>query len=260
MKHIIVYIMMVMVVVFMVILINKNQEIKSFKLLTVDTYYSYIDSEDSYVYVDFYLNTKKHPMVDENSYQSLSIHNQDETKSMDLLLVEVIEQHQETYLNEMYYKYTFHLEPPLLGYDFSIDECYLKVELLNETSYDLFIGAISFQTVYEDDIKHMDWNSLSGIKLEGSYLSRLKQIEIEYMTLDENIEAISVGPLYDVSYEIKNQKVIIDIPNHMQLFYACPIIITFEDNLVQVINYFVYIKDYEILKQSGQLIYHYALN
>lgn len=260
MKHVVVYIFIIIVCLFMVILINKNQETQSVKLLTVDTYYSFVDETDSYIYLDFYLNTNNHPMVDQESYQSLMIHSQDQSKSMNLALTDVLFQHQETYLNDLYFKYTYKIESPLLGYDFDISDCYLTVELNNDETYALYMGSISLKTIYEDDFTHLDWQGLSGSKQDQSYLSRLKQIDIDYTRLSEDIKSIHVGDLYHVSYEVLEDEIIIDIPYMKQLFYACPIIITFEDHSIYVIDYFVYIKDYEILKQSGQLIYHYALN
>lgn len=259
MKHVVIYIFMSICIIFMVILINKNEKTLSPKVLTVDTYYSFLDTEDEFLYIDFYLSTKYHPLTDIASYGNMVVHDEDNEKTLHLTLNNVIYRHQETYLNDTYYKYTYAFEMPVLAYDFDIAKCYLETELTNGEQYDFYIGSLSLKTVV-DDSNHLNWTSLSGIKKPDSYLSRLHEITISYDTLDESISSISLGALYDVSFEVLDDKIIIDVPYLEQLFNASPIIITFTDNEVEVFNYFVYINDYEILKQSGQLIYHYALD
>lgn len=259
MKHLFVYIFMVTLVVFMVILVNKNQDSIQPILLSVDTYYSYLDEEEKDCYLDFYLNTKDHPMVDQTSYSNFKLHNQAYSKSIELELKDVIFLHEETYLNETYYKYSYVFNMPLLGYDFDILSSYLEISLVNEELYDIYIGSISFKTIDEDE-SVIDWIALSGRKEENQYLSRLYEIDIEYIELLDEIKQISIGNLYDVSFEVLDEIIKITIPYKNELFYACPIFITFNNNQVNTINYFVYMKDYETLKQSGQLIYHYALN
>lgn len=250
---------MITMVVFMVILINKNETEISFKYLSVDTYYSYLDQEAEQIYIDFYLNTKKHPLVDEKSYHQLKIHDLDDSKSMNLELKNIIFLKEESYLNETYYKYSYVFDSPVLGYDFDIKDCYLNIELINEDVYDVFIGSFSLKSI-DEDRQLIDWTALSGKKDKMTYISRLQQIDVEYVSLSKPIQSISVGNLYDVSYEVTDSLIKISIPFSNQLFISCPIIITFESSEVNAINYFVYMKEFETLKQSGQLIYHYALN
>ncbi len=259
MKHVFIYVFMAVLVVFMVILINKNHDEVDPVLLSIDTYYSYVDQDGEVGYIDFYINTNHHPLIDTNSYANFKLHNIDDSKSIDLEIKDIIYHHQEMYLNETYLKYSYVFDMPLLGYDFDIKSCYMNVVLINEDVYDIYIGAISFKTI--DNIENnIDWTALSGTKAEGQYLSRLNQIQVEYDILDQEIESISLGNLYDVSFTIEDQILAIDIAYESQLFYACPIYITYIDHRNDLINYFVYIKDFETLKQSGQLIYHYALN
>jgi hypothetical protein len=243
----------------MVILINKNQHVIQPKLLTIDTYYSYLDEIDNEYYIDFYLNTTTHPLLDIDSYQNLKLHNLDHSKSIELDLKDVLYLHQEAYLNENYYKYSYVFDMPLLGYDFDIIDSYLEILLVNDDLYDIFIGSISFKTIDENE-SLINWTALSGRKEENQYLSRLYEIDIEYQELLDDIKDIQVGNFYDVSFEVSNDLITLTIPYENKLFYACPIFITYENNKVNSINYFVYIKDFETLKQSGQLIYHYALN
>ncbi len=260
MKQLLVYMFMIVTVVFMVILISKNEEEISVKLLTVDTYYSFIDTESESIYIDFYLSDHNHPLIDKQSYDQLEIHNDDHSKSMYLSLTDVIFQHEEYYLSDTYYKYSYIIEMPLLGYDFDIEDCYLTINLVNQETYDIFIGSLSLKTVEDNNESPLDWTSLSGMKMVSSYLSRLHQIQIDYVTLNKTITNVSVGSLYQSDFELVNNQLKINIFYKQQLFYACPIVITFEDQTTTIINYFIYIKDFETLKQSGQLIYHYALN
>ena len=259
MKQIVIYVFMTVLVIFMVILINKNEKNISLKVLTVDTYYSFLDQEDEMIFIDFYLSTKMHPLSELNSYSQLVLHDESYDKSLNMALSHVFYRHQETYLNDAYYKYTYALETPLLGHDFDILECFMNIELINGDTYDFYIGSFSLKTA-TDDSDHLSWTELSGIKKPESYLSRLDKVTILFDALDENIEHISFGNLYDVTFEVIDHKINIQIPYQEQIFNACPIILRFADQEVEVFNYFVFINDYEILKQSGQLIYHYALD
>lgn len=259
MKNLVIYVFIAVIVIFMVILINKNEETISPKVLTVDTYYSYIDQADEVFYIDFYLSTHIHPLTKIESYAKTMIHDEAFDKSLDLTLNDVIYRHQENYLNETYYKYSYVFDMPVLSYDFDILDCYLEIGLTNEMIYDFYVGSFSLKTIH-DDSDHLDWKALSGVKKEGSYVSRLDTITVTYESLEEPISHISLGNLYDVNFEVVDDEIIIKIPYKAQLFYACPIFITFSDHETEVFNYFIYINDYEVLKQSGQLIYHYALN
>ena len=260
MKQILIYVFMIITVVFMVILINKNEEKVTPKLLSVDTYYSFIDDEDGSIYIDFYVSDNQSILTHIDSYETLEVHNQTKSKSMQLNLNDVIYQHEEIYLEDHYYKYTYAIEMPLLGYDFDIEDCFLDIKLVNGKAYDIFIGSFSLKTVEKTNMDSLDWHALSGIKKTDSYLSRLYEIDIEYHSLSQDIIEVSVGNLYQTTYEIKDDKITINIPFELKLFNACPIIITFEDQTTTIINYFIFIKDFETLKQSGQLIYHYALD
>jgi hypothetical protein len=250
---------MVVCVVFMVILINKNEEVISPKVLTVDTYYSFLDQEGELIYIDLYLSTQMHPLTKLDSYSQIILHDESYDKSLNMSLNNVLFRHQETYLNDTYYKYTYALNTPLLGHDFDILECFMNVELVNGDAYDFYMGSFSLKTAI-DDSEHLSWTELSGMKKPGSYLSRLDEVTISFDTLDEHIEHISFGNIYELSFEVIGNEIKIDIPYQAQLFNACPIMIRFSDQEVEVFNYFVFINDYEILKQSGQLIYHYALD
>lgn len=260
MKHVLLYMFMIITVVFMVILINKNEETVHQKLLSIDTYYSFIDHENEQMYIDIYLSDQDHILTSIDSYESLEVHNKSDKKSMVLSLKDVIYQHDEVYLNETFYKYTYIIEMPLLGYDFDIEDCYLDIKLINGDHYDIYIGSLSLKTVEETNENSLDWTALSGRKKTNTYISRIYEIDIEYVSIKQDIIEISIGNLYQITYELKDDKITIQIPFELKLFNACPIIITFEDQSISIINYFIYMKDFETLKQSGQLIYHYALN
>lgn len=259
MKLIPLYLFMMTLVVLMVLLINKNSEQVVFKYLSVDTYYSYLDREDELIYIDFYLNTRKHPFVEKESYQQLKIHNEDLSKAMNLELKTVIYLNEENYLNETFYKYSYVFSAPELDYDFDIEKCYLQIELTNDDVYDVYIGSISFKSQNEDE-PFIEWKALSSKRNKLSFVPRLFEIEIEYIDLNKTIKKISVGNLYETNFIITDHVIKIEITHENQLFYACPVIITYEDEQINTLNYFVYMKDFETLKQSGQLIYHYALN
>lgn len=260
MKQILIYVFMVITVIFMVVLVSKNETVSSIKLLSVDTYYSFIDHEDEQLYIDFYLSDQKHPLINITNYDFIEVHNQARTKSLYLDLIEISYQLEEVYLNDIYHKYTYIFNAPHLSYDFEIEDCHLSVSLINDDSYTFYIGSLSLLSLTSNDEISFDWHALSGRKDEGKYIARLSEIVVEYNHLTKSIIDVSIGKFTHLEFEVTADYLKIEIPFEKQLLTACPLIITFNDDSVYIINYFIYMNDFETLKQAGQLIYHYALN
>jgi len=260
MKKMVIYLFLTAIVILMVTIIYRIEKNDLEKLLMISTYYTYADRENENIYIDFYISNRNHLLTSKSSYEQFYLHNSDQSKTLTLNLNKIIYHQKEVYLNETYYKYSFVFDSPLLTNDFLIEDAYLNLFLVNQTSYDFYIGSISFKDVSYYDSKLLDLKSLSGKKKKDSYLSRLDQIEIEFYQLEDIIKTISIGTEFDVNYQLNENQISIDIPYDDKLLYACPIFIEFEGGEKQLLDYFVYVKEFDSLAKSGQLIYHYALS
>lgn len=258
MKHIIFYMSLVLVAILLVVLIKINQEIIPLKLYTVDTYYSYMIKEDETIDVIFYLNGK-HPLNDQKNYMEVNLSSKDLNEMLSLSIDELKSVGHESYLGETYTKYMLKLNMPSINQSFVIDDLYLNVRLLNDDSYQFYLGSLSLY-LSSDTCDALEWHALEGIKKEQSKLSRLYQIYISYQSLSKGINDIYIGFEHPVTFDIYDDKITLTIEDESQLLYGCPIVITFSDYTSLVIDYFLYINDYEILKESGMLLHGYVLS
>ncbi|MDO9629376.1 MAG: hypothetical protein Q7I99_05685 [Acholeplasmataceae bacterium] len=259
MKHFIFYFSVLVLTALMVLVIRNNEIKVSPKMITVAKYYSYLYSEDQMIKIPIYLNVKDHPLSVIESYEQTYIANDLETKKLALELVSIEAFGMESYLNDAYQIYHLTFKMPYLGYDYYIEDCFLTMILGNDQIIKAYIGKMSL--VYlEGDSNLLHWTSLSGIKKENSFLSRIYEIHVRFDRKDSNIEQIMIGYDLDVTYKIENSIIIITIPEESYLLDNVFLLITFSNNERQGIMNFRYITDYYILKESGPLIYTYALD
>jgi len=259
MKHLISYFTIILIAIFMVLIIRHNEPVLSPKIITVSKYYSYLYSSDQKISIPIYLNIGHHPLSDFESYQNTYISNEEESKKLEISLVAVEKFGVETYLNDEYHIYHLIFSMPYLASDYYIEDCYLNIILANDEAIKVYIGKMSL--IYLDsDSNLFDWSSLSGIKKENSFLSRLSEIHIDFFENNQDIESIYLGMDLEVTFEKESSKLIIYIPYQSYLLDNVPIIITFSNTEKQGIMNFKYIVDYHILKESGPLIHTYALD
>lgn len=257
MKSFIFYITVILLVS-MLVLIIKNNEVKVIgKILTVAQYYSYVSDEEKKMEIPIYLNKEHHPLSDAESYLSIYFSNQDESKKIQMDLNRVKYGHVESYLNEIYHQYLLEFELPYLDYDFVITDLYIHVELINSDQYEFYLGSFSLRCISRSD-EVMNWTGLHGNKEENSFLSRLKEIYVDFESVSESISQIEIGADYIVLFTVLDNRMTLVIPNEAYLLNDVPIIIYYSNNQVQVIPNFRYLIDYQILKESGPLIKAYA--
>jgi len=259
MKSFIFYVTVLLLVSLMVIVINENEVTLEKRVLTVAQYYSYMSVEEKSMEVPIYLNVKNHPLSNPESYMSIYFSNMEETKKIQMHLKTINYGHVETYLNGTYHQYLIELELPYLDYDFFISDLYMHIELTNSDQYDLYLGSFSLKTLLTSE-EVLNWTGLNGIKAENSFLSRLKEIYIDFESIDEEISRIEIGIEEDVSFLIHEKRIILTIEDDDYLLNDVPVIIYYTNNQVQIIDNFRYLVDYQILKESGPLIKTYALN
>lgn len=259
MKHIFIYISIMILAIICVALIKLNREVVPAKVYTVDTYYSYVIDRDDTIDFFFYLN-KTHVLKDIEAYDFVQIEDEKKSKSLSLDVHALKYINDEVYLGETYQKYVLMLDMPILNASFEIDDMYASIYLTNGEYYRFHMGSISLYHANKEEMEHLDWESLSAVKKEGYTLSRIYEIYVAFISLNQMVSHIEIGINQNVGYNIDDHKLTIHINDDQQLLYATPIIIYFVDDTIQIIDYFVYINDYQILKESGHLLNGYELS
>lgn len=257
MKSIVFYASAVILVCMMIVIIYQNQEKPVFRLLTVSQYYSYLYEENQNIEIPIYINQEIHPMTQVDSYSNIYLSNETETKKIQIELTKISYGHEENYLNESYHQYLLYFKIPYLDNTYQIDDLYMHMTLINETSYTLYLGELSIINMHEES-EFILWNSLSGTKAENSFLSRLGEIYVSYDSMSKLIDQIEIGASYDVSFEVLEDRITIHIPYAEYLLSNVPILIHAVDGSIQTIANFRYLIDYQVLKESGPLIHAYA--
>jgi hypothetical protein len=259
MKHFLYYVLVLVISATLVSIVILNQKMIPLKMITVATNYSYVYEDEKDLIIPIYLNSKDHILSLKDSYQMVYLTNELETKKVEVELVKILEDQKEEYLNETFIKYNLYFYLPYLGEDFYIDDLYIHITLLNDISYKFYLGTF---TLFHLELKsdQINWVSLYGLKKANSFLSRLSEIHVEFDSLLANIIDIKVDHLTNIIYEVIDHKIIIKLEDNPYLLNYVPIIIYYDNLDIDVIFEFNYVKDYQILKESGQLIYIYALD
>jgi hypothetical protein len=259
MKNIIFYLFVVLLSATLVVIFINHVPKRIRKIIFVETTYSYLAKENLEMDVFFYVNMKNDPLTDKNAYDYLYVSNLDDTKRIEVSIKGISSSHYETYLGEDYLKCRLTLVMPYLFGQFEIKDLYLSVYLENRDYYQFKLGSL-FISDFENTSNHLDWSGLNGIKREQVLLSRLGEIHIDYQHLHHPILSLTIGTDDQVSFSLMQNKLMIQITHKQALLYNVPIIITFVDGTVQLIDNFPYIIDYQVIKESGPLLNVYALN
>lgn len=247
-------------------IIITNKEKVAPKFLTVKTDYNLVYTETKLINVRIYSNYKKHALLYKENIVETTLSNDENNKLINLNLLDITSVHQETYLGDVYYAYTFSFEMPRLASNFKLEEANLKISLLNNDQYNLPIGSINL--IYCDDVSlesYFKVNSLYGFKEPDFDFARLNTIVLEFEPLtDFQITKVSIGDdNLDLKFMLNNNKLEITIPRKRSLLTNPPLIVTIDlgsVEAVQVIDNFTYFEDFETLRESGDLIYVSVLN
>lgn len=259
MKHIIFYVSVSVIAIFMVILIRSHDEKSTPMLLTVQTDYTYLYQASEDIRIPLYLNLKEHPLTDIHLYQQTSLQNEAGTKKIELHLTSIQKGHKEHYLNDVYQVYELIFEMPYLASYYYLEDAYLSIYLENDDTYLFYVGR--FEIDYEKGSSEaLDWYELYGFKKENDFTSRLHIIHLAYHKMDVMIETIKIGQHQLVNHHILDDHLSIEISYEAYLLYQCPIYIYFVDGSMQTISNFRFFMDYQILKESSLLIHHYGLS
>lgn len=244
----------------MVLIIDQNES-ASDKLITVDTFYSFISDTRSEGIFRFYLSDHEHPLAEKNSYQHVFITNDDGSKRIEIELKDIEIGHSETYLNDIYWRADLSFDIPAVDHDFMIERCFIDMTLIDQSAVRFYLGSVHFLKVEHND-RTLDWSGLYGMKAQNDFLSRIESIHLE---LNEHIDVLDAKYGVDryAAIEEKDEAIVLRIPREEQLLYNVPVILRYVQNSVDhvtIIDNFTYVIDYEILSESGPLIHVYALD
>ena len=259
MKHIIFYVLTACCACIIAYIIMHNTEEKHPKLLTIDTTYSYIYDDQQTIEIIFYINHKKHPLNDIRAYDYLYLANEDETKRIEVELKSVSKGHFESYLGETYQQIILQVKCPYVDGYYEIEHVFLKINLVNQQNYMIRLGDLFIHQKESPD-QYLVWQSLYGMKSENQFVSRLAEIHVPYETLEKPISSVSIGTNDLITFQLEDNILKITILYQEKLLFQVPVILTFDDESIQIIDNFRYIIDYQLLKESGPLVNIYALN
>ncbi len=260
MKTLILIALLAVTIAVMVVIIDQNERMID-KLITVDTFYSFLANRDEPGTFHFYLSDLDNPLTEEDSYQHVFITNEDGSKQIEIDLRDITIRHQEEHLNERYWKIDLTFSIPNLSHDFVIESCFLDLTLIDRSNVSVYLGSVHF-LIAENDDRTLDWHALYGVKEENAFLSRIESIRLE---LNENIDVIEARYGVDryAGIEERDGTIILRIPKEAQLLYNIPVILRYVLDSVEhvtIIENFKYVLDYQILSESGPLIHVYTFD
>jgi len=229
------------------------------QLLSIRREYALISEEDETIDISLYLNVFDHDIIDSAKHISAYLSNASSSKKIEVILKNIQKGQRESYLEMIWTEWVFIYELSLFGYDYEIEECYLNLTLESGDEYRILIGKLYISNL-DEQTDHLDWHDLSAKKRVDSLFSRIDQIDIGYISLDVPIEKVSVGTGIECTFEIDEQSIKINIPDDHYLLNRVPIILSFEDGSVQLIQNFTYFIEHQLLKESGMLVTTYALH
>lgn len=258
MKQVLIYVSLVILAIAAVVIIKLNEKPMADKAITISQYYSVMDPFQG-IDIPIYLTNDNHLLTNVDSYQFLYLVNDDDSKKIAVTLSNISVDGAELYLSENYTRYMLEIELPVLTDDFFMSICYLDITLVNGYNYSFEIGSFSYIDV-TDTVDYMFWTTLEALKDENVHIARIKEIAVSFDTLTHTIEHVTIGLNQDVSFEVIDGLLTIDIMYQDYLLYGCPMMITYDDQRRQVIAYFNYLKENAILQSSGVLNHVYDVS
>lgn len=256
MKKVFVIVVIIIFSAMLVYLAFNNEPKQSAKIISVKKDYSYVYNNNTYLELALFINKVDQPLLYKDNYQSLYLESGDETHKLKVQLIDIVQKHQETYLNEKYNLYILQVLIPVLNESFIIDDAYLNIELINHESKLIKLGRISLYYISDQNNTKLTWENLSGFKNSEIKLSRIGTVSIlfnDYIN-DILINNIKINEFTSLTYEINNNVLTINIPFEQYLLNQFSVIINYNDNINLVISNFPFVEDFEILNNSVSLI------
>ena len=259
MKRLLFYLVVILLSVCLGLILEKMSPTLQPKLLTVDTEYSFLMDEDQVGTFSLYINDLSHDIVNESMILRIILEDLETKDLIELTLYEIDLGHDEVYLNEVFTRVFLKFIVPNLSEDWVFDDANLRVELNNQSEFSLRLGRVTFLKRGSDEVM-IDWSSLDGLKRTNDLRSRLGEIHLSFIGSLKPILSVEIGTHVDVSFQLSEDTLTLYIPTDDYLLYDVPLRLHFNDGTTFSMSNFIYIVDYQILKESGPMINVYQLD
>lgn len=240
-----------------IIITNKPQV--SDKLITINTEHNYVYTESKLISFRIYSNKSKHKIHFKENISYVYLEDENKYNRFEMYLLAINYSHEESYLGDPYYAYTYTFEMPKVQSNLYLENANLSITLANGVDYLLPIGDFNF--LYYPNVAeetYLDVKSFYGFKAETSEFSRLDKIILVYeKKLDIKIENIYIDGQNKLEFHDKEGQIEIMIPFELKHLSHVPIVIEVIENGLhryQVIDNFQYFNDFNILENSADLV------
>lgn len=248
-----------LILIGMFLIIEHNSPQPKTVLISVETTYSKLYDDQTPLTVPIYISAHAHEMLSETYINHIQLI--DEDAGFELLIdgYHISYGHQETYVNEVFQQVLFHMEMPYFGRDLTMLNAELIIDMTDGKTHRMPIGQLHLVHRIEGMVNRLDVKSQYGIKQTGDTLSRLHEVHLHVYEQPQGINRMDIGGI-EVSYLLDGMILKLSIPYDDSLLYDVPIRIYYDDGHIDHIDNFIYIIDYEILKESGPLLYVLTLD
>ncbi|MFU8792937.1 MAG: hypothetical protein ACNA7K_02840 [Acholeplasmataceae bacterium] len=244
----------------MLLIIYLDEPKKDFVIITVDTEHIYYFERDTHIKVMFYVNDPHSPFYEKDYYEQVILKDASETIILDVELDDVIKNHEEAYLNQTYTQVVLYITMPYVASNLFIENLEIDITLSSGLSVSLPLGKLSIGYEPGVTLETLDWRGLYGFKSETKVTPRIHTVHVTYHELSKEIKEIEIGHLENITFHHQSGELIITIPYDDALLYEFPIKIMYTDDDIDIIDRFLYMKNYQILVESGPLLYVTPLN
>ncbi|MDY0277025.1 MAG: hypothetical protein RBQ97_02970 [Acholeplasma sp.] len=255
MKKYVIYGLIIVSLGVLILIVNITPKEKNYRILTVDTQYTYLYQKKQSLKLFLYFNDGKIPVTEQEGYERFKVHDKDDNKSLVLELINIDYMNSEQYLNETYYKYYYEFKIPNLANDFIVDDAILEIVFANNKRIELQLG--NFELIYLDNYQELDWSSLDS-KKESSDSFQISNIMIEFFDNIAKIDDIKIGS-ESVNFIMYENAINVIIPKKDLVITNLPVIINTTNKIFVVKNH-DYIIEYNLLEKVKKGINNYEFN
>lgn len=245
-----------LMIILLLILIFTNSKPVDRKIITIDSLNSFLYEDNQKIEIPIFINDEKFKIDDLNLYQSIKVTNQNESIVLPLELIEVTKAHVEELANDIYYKYYLKFKMPNLTNNFYIEQAFLKIELINNKTYQLSIGK--FVLNYLSNPKPLKWISIDSSKeYYNDYQISKIFIELEQSLLE--IDKVFIAFNEELDFSINKDILEIDLryQNLVQTYFPLWLEI---GNTIYYLNNYHYSIEYNLLEYCQRILHIYDFN
>lgn len=241
------------------ILVTNRKKIEPKYLSLKTDYVDIFKNEDKKLDIMIYSNKPKASFLFKENISRAIIYSKDDNSLRTLKLVDIKKDIKTRKLDkETYYAFIFNFIVPKSSPALKMNDTILKLSLHNSEEYKFEIGNINIIDKSEfknpDNINVAEYNAT---KDEES--CRIDKIKINFESLkDININEVSLGNDQELTYEVKENNLTVNIPHSNLILNKTPVFVKYtykEKEYEYMIDTFTYFKPYDELNESENLIY-----